>query len=155
MSIDLQFAVQVATPLGVIGGLIGVIYAVSNYRRQLHTQIFMKYTERYEQILDRFPDNALAARFDTQMIPPQSPQLSLCVLKYLNLCSEEFYLRARCYLPEDLWGIWEGDLKRIIASPLFQREWIHLRGEFLSHPQFLDYVEHVQAEHTKANAAHA
>jgi hypothetical protein len=155
MHISLQLVLQAATLLGVIVGFIGLIYTVANYRRQLHAQIFMKYTERYEHILDRFPENALAARFDAQALPPESSQLSLCVLKYLNLCSEEFYLRTRGYLPEDLWGIWEKDLKRIIGSPLFRREWKSLRGEFLSHTPFLEYVERVQAEYKKANAAHA
>jgi hypothetical protein len=155
MPIDLQFAVQVATPLGVIGALIGLIYTVNNYRRQMHAQVFMKYTERYEHILDSFPENALAARFDSEALPPGSSQLSLCLLKYLNLCSEEFYLKTRGYLPEELWNIWEGDLKRMIGSPLLQREWPSLRSEFVSHRAFLEYVERVQAEYKKANAAHA
>jgi hypothetical protein len=155
MHTTLQLVLQAATPLGVIVGFIGLIYTVDNYRRQMHAQIFMKYTERYEHILDHFPENALAARFDTLALPPQSSQLSLCVLKYLNLCSEEFYLRTQGYLPEALWSIWEGDLKRIIGSPLLQREWPSLRAEFLSHQSFLAYVERVQSECKSANAAHA
>jgi hypothetical protein len=77
------------------------------------------------------------------------------VLKYLNLCSEEFYLKAQGYLPETLWSIWEGDLRRIIGSPLMQREWASLRAEFLAHRPFLEYVESVQAEYKTATAAHA
>jgi hypothetical protein len=47
MHTSLQVVLQAATPLGVIVGFIGLIYAVDNYRRQLHAQVFMKYTERY------------------------------------------------------------------------------------------------------------
>jgi hypothetical protein len=36
------------------------------------------------------------------------------------------------YLPKDLWRIWEVDITRIVASPLIQREWPKLRGEFTS-----------------------
>jgi hypothetical protein len=115
----------------------------------------MKYTERYERILEQFPETALAARFDSRALPPESSQLRLCVLKYLNLCSEEFYLRTQGYLPEALWSIWEVDLKRIIGSPLLQREWPYLRTEFLSHRPFLQYVERVQAECVVAKATHA
>jgi len=54
-----------------------------------------------------------------------------------------------------VWHIWEEDLKRIIESPLLQREWFFLRQEFLSHHDFLEYVERVQAQYKTANAANA
>jgi hypothetical protein len=155
MHITLQLVLQAATPIGVVGGFIGLISTINNYRRTMNAQVFMKYTERYERILGQFPQEALAARFDAKVLPPQSPQLSLCVLKYLNLCSEEFYLTRHGYLSASLWRIWEGDLKRIIGSPLLQREWPSLRAEFLSHQTFLEYVEQVQTEYKCANAAHA
>lgn len=125
-------------------GFVGLIITTNNYRKQMNVQILMKYCERYEHILDQFPEDALAARFDAKALPPQSPQLTLCVLKYLNLCSEEFYLTAHGHLSKSLWRIWEADLKRIIGSPLLQREWPTLRTEFLSHRDFLEYVERVQ-----------
>jgi len=139
----------------VIVGFLGLISMINNYRRQATMQVLMKYTERYERILDQFPQDALEARFDAKVLPPQSPQLTLCVLKYLNLCSEEYYLRKHGYLAESVWRIWEGDLKRINGSPLWQREWLSLRTEFVSHPDFLEYVERIQAEYRTANAQHA
>jgi len=148
----LQLAMQAATLVSVILGFWGLIVTVNNYRRQMNAQILMKYTERYERILDQFPEDALAARFDTKVLPPQSAQLRLCVLKYLNLCSEEYYLTKRGYLAESLWHIWEGDLKRLVGSPLLQREWPLLRSEFLSHQDFLKYVERVQDECRTSNA---
>jgi hypothetical protein len=132
-----------------------VANTISNYRRQMNAQVFLKYTERYERILEQFPDNALAARFDAKILPPQSSKLTLCVLKYMNLCSEEYYLKEHGYLSESLWRIWEADLKRMIASPLVQREWLDLRREFLSHPDFLKYVEQVQSQSKSSIATHA
>jgi len=150
-----QLVLQAKTPIGIVVGFMSLINSLNNYRRQMHAQIFMKYTERYEHILDGFPPDAIAARFDAKILPPQSTQLSLCLLKYLNLCSEEFYLKERGYLAESLWRIWESDLKRIIGSPLLKREWPSLRVEFLSHHAFLEYVERVQSEYKMATAAHA
>lgn len=155
MHMTLQLGMQIATLISIILGFLGLINTINNYRRQMNAQIFMKYTERYERILDQFPQDALAARFDAKVLPPQSLQLRLCVLKYLNLCSEEHYLTKHGYLAESLWRIWEGDLKRIIGSPLLQREWPFLRAEFLSHQNFLEYVEDVQVQYKTANAAHA
>ncbi len=76
----LQLALQTATLVTVIVGFLGLISTISNYRRQATMQVLMKYTERYERILDQFPQDALEARFDAKVLPPESPQLTLCVL---------------------------------------------------------------------------
>jgi hypothetical protein len=152
---NVQLALQIATLISLIVGFPGLIITLNNYRRQMNVQILMKYTERYERILDQFPTDAIQARFDAEALPPESPQLRLCVLKYLNLCSEEFYLTTHRYLSRSLWRIWEADLKRIVGSPLFQREWPSLRAEFLSHREFLAYVERVQREYKTAKVTHS
>jgi hypothetical protein len=107
-------------------------------------QILMKYSERYDKILDEFPENAWIARFDSNRLPPSSEKLTLCILKYLNLCSEELYLHEDGYLADDIWRIWESDVQKMIASPLVRREWLLLRPEFESDQRFLKYVESVQ-----------
>jgi hypothetical protein len=143
---DLDLVLRLATPAGVIGGFLSLVYTINNVRRQINVQILMKYTERYEHILDEFPEDALGLRFDSQALPAQSARLTLCLLKYLNLCSEEYYLWKHKYLSSEVWAIWEGDLKRMIASPLLRREWPRLQREYESHQDFLKYVEHVQGE---------
>jgi hypothetical protein len=152
---ELHITVQGVQLISGIIGVLAIINAFNNYRRQINAGIFMKYTERYEHILEQFPEDSLPARFDAKVVPPQSPQLRLCVLKYLNRCSEEYYLVKHGYLAKSVWNIWEEDLKRIIGSPLLQREWCSLRQEFLAHQDFLEYVERVQGQYKTTNAAHA
>jgi hypothetical protein len=146
----LDLVLRLATPAGVIGGFLSLVYTINNVRRQNNVQILMKYTERYEHILGEFPKDALLVRFDSHTLPPQSAELTLCLLKYLNLCSEEYYLWKHRYLAKTVWAVWQGDLKRMIASPLLQREWPRLQKEYESHPDFLSYVERIQAEHKPA-----
>jgi hypothetical protein len=155
MHVTLHSLLEILNLISIIVGFGVVAYTVNNYRRQMNAQVLLKYTERYERILEQFPESALAARFDARTLPPQSSQLTLCVLRYMNLCSEEYYLKEHGYLAESLWRIWEGDLKRMIASPLVQREWPALRQEFLSHQEFLTYVKRIQAESKMAIATHA
>jgi hypothetical protein len=77
-------------------------------------------------------------------------------MKYLNLCSEEYYLSKNGYLAKSVWAVWEGDLKkRRIASPVLQGEWANLRAEYLSRPDFVQYGERIQAEHRVAKASAA
>jgi hypothetical protein len=151
----IKLALKCVTAAGTIGTFLTLIFTIRNVRRQINVDILMKYTERYEHILDKFPQDALFGRFDSQALPPQSKQLTLCLLKYLNLCSEEYYLWKNGYLAKTVWAVWEGDLKRMIAIPLLQREWPDLRAEYLSHQDFMEYVERIQAEKKVSRAAAA
>ncbi|MGE0126530.1 MAG: hypothetical protein AB7U82_00385 [Blastocatellales bacterium] len=134
--------VQIAGAISIILGVASFIWSVRNNRRQMNAQMVMKYAERYEKIMDSFPREAFRLRFDLESeLPPPSHELTTCVLKYLNLCSEEFYLRKKGYIAQDVWSIWENELHRTLRSNLFRREWEGLRDEFVSYPEFRDFVE--------------
>jgi hypothetical protein len=76
----IEFALKFATPAGMLGTFLTLVYTIRNVRRQINAEILMKYTERYEHILDKFPPDALFGRFDSQKLPPRSDQLTLCLL---------------------------------------------------------------------------
>lgn len=142
----LSAAVQYATLLGVLCTAAGVFLGVRVYRRQMNAQLFLAYTRRYDEIMGTFPADARGLRLDLAgEPPPPSPELRLAVLRYLNLCAEEFYLQRRGYLALEIWRIWQGELERTLASPLLRREWPELQPEFAATPEFAAFVERVQA----------
>lgn len=125
----------------------GIVVAIRVYRRQCNVQVFLEYTKRYTEIMNAFPVEGRKARLDSfGEAPPQTDELSLAVLRYLNLCSEEFHLCKRKYLSKDVWRIWEAELRRSLASTLIRREWTRLRDEFQSYPEFVEYVENAQRQ---------
>lgn len=115
-------------------------------RRQWHVGVFTTYTKRYECIMESFPKNAYRLRFDFYSNVPPSEELSLAVLKYLNLISEEFYLWREHYIDDKLWKIWEKEIKRTLRSPVVIREWKELKHEFEAFPEFCKFVNLSQAE---------
>ncbi|MCF7823054.1 MAG: hypothetical protein K9N35_02685 [Candidatus Marinimicrobia bacterium] len=143
MSIELL--IQIATLIGVAVAAGSLIIGVIAYKRQINAQLFIEYTKRYEQIMSQFPDSAIYWRLDSaKHIPQESRELSEAMLKYLNLCSEEFYLQNKRYLSKNIWSIWEDELKKTLANDLYRREWPKLKSEFSSYPAFSDYVEAIQ-----------
>ena len=137
---------RVATILGFPLAVLGLFGAIYTFRRQMNALLFLEYTKRYEEIINSFPPSARGARFDLSgEAPPESPELNAAVLRYLNLCSEEFYLWKRRYLATDIWYIWESELRRTLRSALIKREWRAVRREFASYPEFAQYVEACQA----------
>lgn len=137
--------VQSLSLLSIPVGIIGAYIAYQRYKDNLNANLLIHYSERYERILDEFPNEALKLRFDLESDPPpESDQLSLCILKYLNMCSEEFYLMEQGYIDKQAWDIWNDEIQRTLRSKLLRREWNKLKSEFESYPKFKKYVEDIQ-----------
>ena len=115
-------------------------------RRQWNFNAFTHYTKRYDDIMGEFPNQGYTLRFDLEHPVTSNQEVRLAVLKYLNMTSEEYYLWRDKYLDEKVWQIWVPEIKRTLKTPLFQREWQHLKGEFKSYKKFSDFVEQVQSE---------
>jgi hypothetical protein len=136
-----------ATVISALAGVAFVWAMIQTYKGQMNAQVFTEYSNRYDQILASLPLAAWEARVNSESaLPEPSPELTLCVLRYLNLSSEEFYLYQRGYLQKDVWEIWQGELERTLRSPLLRREWQALAPEFVSYPEFARYVEVIQKE---------
>ncbi len=143
---NLELWVQVGTLVSTATGAIGLLAATVIYRRQMNAQLFLQYTQRYEEVMQAFPTSARGARLALSGDPPESSQeLTFAILRYLNLCSEEFYLWERGYLSGRIWRIWKAELERTLRSPLIRREWKELCREFETYPEFKSYVEKAQA----------
>jgi|TARA_B100001971_G_C17911739_1_gene393226 hypothetical protein len=145
MDFDFNTVVGVGTLIATGFTAIGLITGVQIYKKQMNAQLFIEYTKRYEKVLSSFPPDALQVRLKLTGEPPKaSEETSRAVLRYLNLCSEEFYLCKQGYLSKNIWKIWEEELNRTLRSPLLKREWNELNIEFEAYPEFRDYVNQMQ-----------
>lgn len=143
----LDVLVHVGTLLSIAIAAVGLFLGIRVYRRQMSAQLFLAYTNRYEDIIASLPASARNSRFDLEREPPaSSEELSLATLRYLNLCSEEFYLHEHGFLDKKIWRIWEAELERTLKSPLLRREWRELRSEFTAYSDFAAFVDRIQAE---------
>jgi hypothetical protein len=140
MSIDIiiKFATLVSISFGIIAFFRGIV----TYNRQMNAQVFLQYAKRFDEIMNSFPKNARLGIFDTEKaLPKPNAELTICVLRYLNLCSEEFYLCENKYLSKGVWDIWADEMVRTLRTRLFRREWAKLINEFDSYPKFQSFVK--------------
>jgi len=127
-----------------------VVVMVQTYKGQMNAQLFCDLNQRYDDIVKDFPREAWQSRFDLDSaIVPESVELTLCAMRYLNLSSEEFYLYRNRYIRRNVWVIWEDEILRTLRSPLFRREWKTLSKEFRAFPAFFEYVEKAQSSSSK------
>jgi hypothetical protein len=140
-----ELLILLTAVVSAVGGVGFVVVMVQTYKGQMNAQVFTDCNDRYDQILASFPRSAWESRLNLEAaLPEESIELTLCVLRYLNLSSEEFYLYRRGYLRREVWDVWEGELLRTLRSPLLLREWKTLRHEFISYPEFSRYVDDAQ-----------
>jgi hypothetical protein len=120
--------------VSIVAAIVTLIWSVRSYQNQMNAQLFLEFTKRFEEVMQSFPKSAWPSRLNIEGKPPvKSKALSLSVLRYLNLCSEEYYLYKKGWLHKEIWEIWEEELIRTLQTPLFRREWQTLAGEFESY----------------------
>ena len=68
------------------------------------------------------------------------------IFLYLNLCSEELYLRDRGLLSKVVWDIWEAEMRSTLASAPYVRAWPSLAAQLGSYPAFVAFVESAQRD---------
>ena len=114
---DLDLIAKIADIIaGITGGagIVGLIITIVIYKRQMNAMTFLEYAKRYEEIVDSFPSNAWAHRLNNaEDLPEPSDELTKSVLKYLNICCEEYYLCKMGYLAKDVWSMLEGIVRRV------------------------------------------
>lgn len=133
--------------LGITSGIttaISLVVGVYIYKKQASLQTIIEYTKRYEEIVNSYP--AIRLNTNSPNLLPESNELSTAVLRYLNLCCEEFYLHKEGYLSNKIWNLWKDELERTIGTPLYKREWPKLEKEFERYLEFRQYVESIQKQ---------
>jgi hypothetical protein len=143
---NLELAVQIATIVTLLLTAGALLFGVWSFWKQMNCQVFLAYNDRYEKLMGSFPPGALESRLRLgETLPERSEELSICLLRYLNLCSEEFFLYRTGFLSKRIWAVWQPEIERALRSPVLKREWQRVRVEFKSHPEFFDFVEKAQA----------
>lgn len=114
--------------------------AAWTFRQGAELNAFLVLTERYENIMNELPHEARLAR---EWKPEVDQDFSIR-LRYLNLCSEEYYLKKRWLLSGRVWGIWKAEMAATLATPPYRDAWRQLRPQFSSYPEFSEFVDDCQ-----------
>ena len=133
----LAFASCVAAVTSAGTAVVAIRIAATTFQRGAELQAFLMLTGRYEAIMSELPP---AARVSDDWEPDTDENFAIR-LKYLNLCSEEFYSKETKLLSRAVWDIWENELRATLASPPYVEAWAALACRFESHPAFKTFVE--------------
>lgn len=141
----LSTILQFATLLSVLAAILGLIFSVRAHKRQLTATFLLEYTKRVDEIMRSLPPGVWGGHvFAGEEIPKPSVESRLAVMRCLNLIAQLYYFTRQGYFPKQLWQQHQATYARILASPLFVREWAALAPIFAGDPEFCQFVNRTQ-----------
>ena len=135
--------IQYATLLSILMGGLGVAVAVTNHRVQVKTQIFLAMSAQYSELLKNSSAGFWLSVPLASELPERTDDLTISMLRFCTLVSLTYLLFCERRIPRRMWELMLHSAERRFRSPLFMREWEHLRIEFESFPEFVALVTSV------------
>lgn len=140
--------IQYATLLSILMGGLGVAVAVSNHRVQVKTQIFLAMSAQYSELLKNSSAGFWLSVPPGTELPERTEDLTISTLRFCTLVSLTHLLYREGRIPKRMWELMLRSAERRFRSPLFMREWEHLRTEFEAFPEFTTLVTSVHSMQT-------
>jgi hypothetical protein len=131
--------------------LLGLLFAVRSYKRQVRAQIFFQVSDRYHNLLNSAPMLILEVRKTGSQTEEPSPEFRASILRYLFIVHFSYVLLELGYLDKDLWKILHAEHRRTLTTPGVLREWQILKGEFETFPNFIRYVDRINVGAEKSH----
>ena len=114
------------------------------YWRQMNAQLFLEFTKRYDEVMIPLRSAGIHADLASED-STDNADFDQVLLRYLNLCSEEFYLYRNHFMSKRIWRIWEAEISRTVRSGNVLSRWATLKAEFVSFPAFVACIDSLKA----------
>jgi hypothetical protein len=132
---------QYATLLSLLMGGVGLVVAFLIHREQVKTQIFLAMSAQYDELLKNSSAEFWLSVPPGTELPERTDNLTISMLRFCTLVSLTYLLFREHRIPKRMWELMFRSAERRFRSPLFVREWEHLRAEFeSSFPEFVSLV---------------
>lgn len=119
----IALASAVATFLSVVVALGAFWWQANALKKQLMLQNFSDYTKRYQEIIQRFPENINEPTFSLDALDDNYTPIMRAMRMYFDLCFEEWYLNKRGFIDQRIWDIWHGGMKTALSKTAFIQAW--------------------------------
>jgi hypothetical protein len=131
---------QYATLVSLLMGGLGLVVAVLNHRVQVKTQIFLALYAQYDELLKNSSTSFWLNLPPGTGLPERSEDVTISMMRFCTLVSLTYVLFREHRIPKQMWELMLRSAERRFRSPVFMREWEHLRAEFEPFPEFVALV---------------
>jgi hypothetical protein len=141
--------VGVTQVIAVVVAAAALLVTLSGIRKQLWLTTFAEYTGRYVAIMDQIPMRARRepSRFSLEEVSGhERDDLLQLAIRYLNLCSEEYYLFRKKIVDRETWDVWRAEMVTALRRRWLVEAWSEVKAEYDSFVEFFALVEGIIAE---------
>ena len=112
-------------------------------RRHMSGRLYLELGKRYDEIWqDGYDDQGFPIRLDlSRTYDPMPYRVKITLMRYLNLCCEEYVLYRRGLLHKRVWRLCHREIQRTLRTNLLRQGWTELRSAFLAYPDFVQDVD--------------
>jgi hypothetical protein len=107
--------------------------------------VFLEYTRRFDSIASDFPiELREGTPLDKKLKDKKaekSETVQHAVIRYFNLCSEEYYLHNEKLIHDEIFEMWFAQLERCMKTDLFKGMWASARTSYNSAKSFQARVD--------------
>jgi hypothetical protein len=122
-------------------GLAGSVWGLWQQKRVLQTYVALDFFKRYDAWLIEMPEVLRSGSSLTSLDEPTRRSVLQAVLRYANLCSEEFALHRRGRVPHDVYSVWAAGMRSYFERPIWRECWGTVRNQYDAYPDFKRYVD--------------
>ena len=114
--------------------------------------VFIHFTSRFDDIAREFPLKFRTAEdLADYDFTAEKQQYGDKIIRYFNLCSEEFFLHSNKCIPDNIWKIWKSQMTKTMQIGLFKRMWKENRSSYAevkghSGETFQDFFDNIVGE---------
>jgi hypothetical protein len=108
--------------------------------------VFLEYTRRFEEIAAELPTELrdTPTEFDRSYQNKKdglSDHVQHAIVRYVNLCSEEFFLHGEGLITEPVWELWRSYMEAVLGTALFTDAWGRIRRRYDAQKPFQSFVD--------------
>lgn len=105
--------------------------------------VFLTYTERFERVMATLPSEAREQSLDTANADVvnklNNKDCRAALVRYINLCSEEWYLARHELIEPFLWERWQSLMRSMLKNRVVAEMWEQVRGQYP--PEFAAFFD--------------
>jgi hypothetical protein len=140
-----QTSINISDLISLLTIIVAVVIGLIEIRqmlKQIRLGSFAEYTKRYQEIILKFPSNYFADDFSFVGVSDDvREEIRRVVRAYFDLCSEEYFLHEKGYIPDEVWKEWATGIVHNFSLGHIYADWELVSTMPGMYGQFSEYIQ--------------
>ena len=124
---------------GVLVAFIALVVGIFLDKRQNNLSFYEQYTDRYVHIMEELPEEFFLCKKLTDS--KQKSKINHYIRIYIDLCSEQYFLRKKKYVRRTVWKEWNEGISVMFKNQFVRDFWMQNEEYYKNeYGKFFEYI---------------